>query len=208
MSGIRADWRILRGALGVFALALAVSLGIGFASHAFRERMNRDYEAHFARFRDASRRYLAVDDEARIIEARYPAFRALAARGIIGAEHRLSWVEALRRAGDTLQLPALTYRIEAQAPWVQPQAFATAPFEIFSSAMHLDLGLLHEADLPRLLDAIARDAEGLFSVERCAFARMSGNVGVDAALQAGQLRVECVLAWFSLDTPRAAEAAP
>lgn len=207
MSGLKADWQVLRGALGVFALALAISLAMGFASNAFWERMNRDYQAHFARFREASRRYLAVDDEARIIAARYPAFRALAARGIIGAEHRLSWVEALRAAGDALDLPTLDYRIEAQAPWVPARPLASAPFEIHTSAMHLDLGLLHEADLPRLLEALARDAEGLFSVERCAFERLTGHVGPDAALQSGQLRAECVLAWFTLDPPGDVEVA-
>jgi hypothetical protein len=200
MSGVKVDWQVLRGALGVFALALAVALGMALASKVFHERMDRNYQAHFARFRDASRRYLAVDDEARIIAARYPAFRALAARGIIGAEHRLSWVEALRTAGDALDVPILEYRIEAQAPWVPTQPLASDPFEVYTSAMHLGLGLLHEADLARLLEAIERDAEGMFSVERCAFERLAGRVGAEAALQSGQLRAECVLTWFTLDT--------
>ena len=103
------------------------------ASNFFWREMNREYQANFAHFRDASRKYLAVDDEERIIEAQYPAFKALYARGIIGQERRLSWVEALREAGTELRIPALDYRIEAQQLYT-PRCRSTLARSISTSA--------------------------------------------------------------------------
>lgn len=195
------EWLALRGVLGVFAICALLSAIMLAASDAFWRAMNSEYQTNFMRFREASRRYLAVDDEERIIETQYPAFKQLHARGIIGQEHRLNWVETLRAAGDTLQLPKIDYRIEAQRIYVPEIALDSGPFDVNVSEMHLNLALLHEGDLIRLLAALDRDSAGLFSVERCEMSR-EGEVrhapdGPD--VPATQLRADCLLRWFSLD---------
>ncbi len=170
----RDEWRALRGVLGVFALCALLAAGMLTASNFFWREKNLDYQANFARFREASRRYLAVDDEERVIEAQYPAFKHLYARGIIGQERRLSWVEALNAAGAKLQVPEIDYRIDAQKRYTPEMALESGPFEVNVSDMQLSLGLLHEGDLTRLLAALTRDSAGLFSVEQCEVTREGG----------------------------------
>lgn len=199
MRNRKAEWLALRGALGVFAVCVVIAALMLSTSNYFWREMNREYQTNFARFRDASRRYLAVDDEERIIEAQYPAFKALYARGIIGREHRLSWVESLREAGVTLQVPKIDYRIDAQQVYVPEMALATGPFDIFVSAMKLSLGLLHEGDLARVLTWLDSHSAGLFSVERCELRREAGRERIASADLAAQLHAECLLRWYTLD---------
>jgi hypothetical protein len=192
------EWLALRGVLGVFAISALLAAIMLTASNFFWREMNSEYQTNFAHFRAASRKYLAVDDEERIIEAQYPAFKQLYARGIIGQEHRLSWVEALREAGDRLQVPKIDYRIDAQKVYVPEMALESGPFEVNVSDMQLSLGLLHEGDLIRLLAALERNSAGLFSVEHCEVTRESGLKHSRDTLEA-QLRADCLLQWFSLD---------
>ncbi len=110
----RVDWLILRGTVVVFVLSLALSAGMVTASFYFRQNMEREYQTHHAEFREASRKYLAVDDEERIIDSFFPEFRRLYEAGLLGRERRLSWLEALRRAGDENGLKQVAYKLDAQ----------------------------------------------------------------------------------------------
>lgn len=189
-----ADWSVLRGALGVFVICVLLSIIMLGATHFFAEDMASEFRSHHGKFRDASRKYLSVDQDERAIADHYPDFVALYRRGVIGDEHRLSWVEALRGAADELGLPALSYEVEAQQPLVPDFALNTGAFDVRSSRMHLGIGLLHEGDLARLFELLARRAEGLFTVRECELKR-----GADARRPGLNLAAECVLEWYTLE---------
>lgn len=189
-----ADWSVLRGALGVFVICALLSAIMLGATHFFAEDMASEFRAHHGKFRDASRKYLSVDQDERAIAEHYPHFVDLYRRGVIGDEHRLSWVEALRGAAAELALPALSYDVEAQQPYEPDFTLATGAFDVRVSRMHLGLGLLHEGDLERLFDALARRAEGLYSVRACDLRRSAGEARPGARLAA-----DCLLEWYTLE---------
>ncbi len=189
-----ADWSVLRGALGVFVICALLSAIMLGATHLFAEDMASEFRAHHGKFRDASRKYLSVDQDERAIAEHYPRFVELHRRGVIGDEHRLSWVEALRAAADVLALPALSYDVEAQEPFVPDYTLATGAFDVRVSRMHLDVGLLHEGDLERLFDELTRRAEGLYSVRACDLKRSTGDARPGARLAA-----DCLLEWYTLE---------
>ncbi len=189
-----ADWSVLRGAVGLFVICVLLSAIMLGATHLFAGDMASEFRAHHGKFRDASRKYLSVDQDERAIEEHYPRFVELYRRGVIGDEHRLSWVEALRGATDALALPSLSYDIEAQRPYVPDFAANTGAFDLRMSRMHLGLGLLHEGDLERLLDLLARRADGLYSVRACDLKR-----GAGASRPGAHLNAECVLEWYTLE---------
>lgn len=197
----RDDLRTLRGAAGVLGLCLAVSSLLVGTSHWFWREADREYREHFQRFRAASERYLAIDEDERIITEQYPRFRELMAEGIIGVERRLDWVETLRQADATLGLPGLEYRIAAQQA-VEPEfPLDTGRFELRASDMELELGLLHEEDLARLLDFIVSRGHGLPSVEECELRRESETVSASSVADGAKLRAHCRLRWTSLAEP-------
>lgn len=189
-----ADWSVLRGAVGLFVVCVLLSAIMLGATHLFAGDMASEFRAHHGKFRDASRKYLSVDQDERAIEEHYPRFVELYRRGVIGDEHRLSWVEALRGASDALALPSLSYDIEAQRPYAPDFAANTGAFDLRMSRMRLGLGLLHEGDLERLLDLLAQRADGLYSVRACDLKRSA-----DANRSGAHLSAECVLEWYTLE---------
>ena len=104
MAELRTDWSVLRGALGTFAICLLIAgILLGTSRH-FREAMAVDARLHANQFRDISRKYLAVDEEERIIEAYLPTFRTLREHGVIGppiGQH----VGRLREEASTVRHP-------------------------------------------------------------------------------------------------------
>ncbi len=197
MAEQKIDWTVLRGAVGVFSICLLVSGILLGASDYFRDEMETEYRNHHARFRDVSRKYLAVDEEERIIEQTYPKFVHLYESGILGPEHRLSWIESLRSAGEEIKLPEIGYRVNSQLVYAPEFPLALGAFDVHASEMQLSLGLLHEGDLQSLFSALDRDAEGLYSVSRCEANRINEQTEFDPAQP--MISATCRLTWFTVD---------
>ncbi len=62
--------------------------------------------------------------------------------------------------------------------------------------MKLQLNLLHEEDLIRLLDDLRRQARALIQVKRCDVSRIPRS-GPENTLQ-GYLQAECLIDWVTL----------
>ena len=115
MAARRADFSVLRGTLVGFVVCVLAAAGMLTASSYFKQRMAREYQLNHNRFLSASRQYLAVDEEERIIEEFYPEFVRLYHGGLLGQERRLSWLETLREAGGAIRGRLLLRRIEQVA---------------------------------------------------------------------------------------------
>lgn len=197
------DWKAFRVALALFALSLGGSASmLGGASH-YRSAEEARLEASMLALGESRDRFRFMDEEERLIEALTPRYRVLEARGIVGPESRLDWVEALRSASRRLVLPELRYALGTQEQLPVERAAQGAMFGVHRSVMELHLGLLHEGDLLRLVDLIEAEAQGLFSVSSCQIRR----AGKDFIQHPGalNLRAACILEWFTL---RPAEAGP
>jgi hypothetical protein len=87
-----------------------------------------------------------------------------------------------------LKLPAMHYRFQAGAPI---SGKTNNPLQLYNSPLHLDLGLIHEGDLLRLLDTLPRQANALLMPRHC-------------RLWQGEttpLRATCQLDWIFLRRP-------
>ena len=197
MAQEKIDWIVLRGAVGVFAICLLLSGLLLGASSYFRDEMETEYRNHHARFRDVSRKYLAVDEEERIIEQTYPEFVQLYESGILGPEHRLNWIESLRTAGERLELPDISYRVNSQLVYTPEYPLNLGAFNVHTSEMQLSLGLLHEGDLQSLFNALDRDAKGLYSISRCAASRINEQSEFDPTQP--MISATCQLNWYTVD---------
>jgi len=199
MAQAKVDWSVLRGALGVLGICVLVSGIILGVSYYFREEMNTEFKRHHVRFRDISRKYLAVDEEERIIKTSYPHFAELYNRGVIGRESRLSWLETLRHAGDRIKIPELRYKIDSRSEYDPDYGVTTGAYRIYASKMELDLGLLHEGDFVALTEFLDREAEGLFSISKCSFKRVTAKLDLDP--DKANLSARCELQWFTVNLP-------
>lgn len=197
MADTRANRGILRGTLVLFIVCVLASAGMLSGSYFFRQKMEREYAINHANFRTSSQQYLAVDEEERIIEEFYPVFARMVRDGLLGEERRLSWLETLREAGSAIDIPELSYKLDAQREAEPLPGLTLGEFSVYVSPMSLNLGLLHEGDLVRLLDALEREAHGLYSVRRCDMRLREGALTADP--DTPNVRADCVLEWLTLD---------
>lgn len=139
--------------------------------------------------RGHSRMLRAERDEAQIRET-IGRFRALEARGVVGPEQRLAWIERLRAAREQLRLPTLDYELHPRRP-LDGAAVAAAGYRLSSSAMHLRAELVEEEDLLKLLDELRAEPSAIVRPMWC---RMGRDQGGGKGLAA-----ECELEWITVE---------
>lgn len=191
------EWSIVSGAIGAFLICLVLSAALLAASILFRGNMQNEYDRSQNLFRDVSQKYLSVDGDEKIIKQHYPRFIELYNRGVIGSEKRLNWVETLEAAGKEIKLPAMRYQIDARKPYKPDYELNTGAYELYATNMKLNLGLLHEIDLAKLINELNKDASGLFNIKRCRFNRT--NKGIDIDPKKSNITADCELQWYSLN---------
>ena len=145
------DWSVLRGSIALLVGALIAGGGLAAGAYYFNSGVAAAHAKESRRLASARGSYLTLDDERRLIDTYYPRYRALEARGIIGAERRLNWVETLRTAATKIKLPKLQYEIASRDVFKPDFPVKTGRYAVFASNMNLAIGLLHEEDLPALL---------------------------------------------------------
>lgn len=127
------------------------------------------------------------------IKQKSAVFNTLQARGVIGDEQRLEWVELLKTIGDRRRLLDLQYEIAPQR--ALDAAAPGSALAFYASATKVQLKLLHEEDLTRLLDDLRQQARALIQIRNCSVSRLPR--GGDAAGHA-QLQADCQIDWITL----------
>ncbi len=162
----------------------------------FERRMERACQYQRAQLHETGQRTRVVAEAANIIRDYLPQFSALHDTGLWGEEHRLNWIETLQDAATALQLPALSYEIGARQVRDPGTGLPAGSPRVYSSAMTLDMQLLHEGDLFALLDLLEDRAKGLYRVASCELTRNFATLTDDP--RAPNLHANCLLEWFSI----------
>jgi len=122
-------------------------------------------------------------------------YQTLAARGFVGAEDRLAWIEAAQLANRDSGLYGLDYRLMPRTASL-PSLAQELP--LGQTSMTLTLPLLVETDLTRFLAALKSRAPGVYRVQGCRLTRL--NNAPFEAVNRPQLQAECELLWFTVAT--------
>jgi len=184
---------LLRNAAVTFLATLAVSL-VALSASMWYLRQARLAEAAQLLERDAARSRLAhAETEKEEIRLYQPQFVELRNKGLIGAERRLDWVEAIRQIQEQRRLLPLAYEIDVQQPYRLETTLPTGDYALLGSTMQLHMDLLHELDLFNFL-ADLRQA-GTFAVQGCSIRRASG---AGTGPVAPTLNADCTLNWLTL----------
>jgi hypothetical protein len=115
-------------------------------------------------------------------------------RGIIGEEQRLEWVELLKDIRDQRRLIDLRYDL---APQRLLDGGPPGDFAFYASTMKLEVKLLHEEDLTRLLGDLQLQAKALIRVNRCRVERLPPSVDERAGRHAN-LVADCEIDWLTV----------
>lgn len=137
-------------------------------------------------------RFLAREQAQTLRKEYLGRYQELKRRGVVDSDMRLGWIETVRRVAAELGIPRVRVELLPAAPLEHPGL----PGTVSATPMPLELGLLHELDLLRLLKRLAQEAPGLFWVESCRLTR-------DAAPSHFRpdrinLRGDCRLLWLTV----------
>ena len=191
------DWEFLRGSIVTLIVVAGLSVSLVLGTYYFSREMQSLNSKQQARLAAVRAKYQSVDEAKQIIASYLPQYEAMWKTGIIGPENRLSWIETLRDAAARIKLPSLSYTIESRSKYVTNFPLAKKGFQVYASNMSLNMGLLHEGDLPTLLQELDDSAKGLFSVMDCTVARVAQEFHRDPARK--NLNAVCGLIWFTVD---------
>ncbi len=193
------DWSILKKSLIFLSLSLVISSTLIGASYYFNSNLNKEYNNNKSIFQSISRRYLDVDHEEKLLRDYYPQFVELYRQGIIGREKRLNWIEALRQASEKIRLPSLNYSINSQEEHIPEYSINYSGYTLYRSSMELNLGLLHEGDLFKLMDYMNRAADGIYTISECSFSMKGREIKFEK--NSANISVQCLLNWITIDLP-------
>jgi hypothetical protein len=178
----------------LLAASVLSAAGI-FWSHQQDTDARADLQGQQAALSAAHARQQQGQTEARLIAQHLDAYHALTARGFIGEENRLAWIEAVHLANQDARLYGLTYTL---SPRTAAPAAVAGGLPLKQTRMVLKMPLLVETDLPRFLDALRVRAPGLFRVSNCRLARLSD--APPQPVNRPELDAECELLWFTVAT--------
>lgn len=190
----------LQKELLIFIVCLLLAATVIFLSYTTLQTARENRTAQQQALDAAKDRYyLAVERKALLDEFSAP-YAELPKKHIVGDENRLSWVDAIETIAEQLQLPYLKYRIEKREQLDNKTVAKAFPgIDVFYSSMTLEMQLLHEGDLYRLLHQLQNSADGLFDVQRCSIHQNSAvRTTVLESGTSKNFSSVCVLNWYTM----------
>ena len=188
-----ADLPKLQFSLLAALMMMAIGAGTVYLSLNLIKTAKLEQAAAQAERNDFYGKLKRVRNEEDEIRQKSAMFQKLQARGVVGEEQRLEWVELLKEIRDRRRLLDLQYEI---APQRALDATLGSGYAYFASSMKVQLKLLHEEDLTRLLDDLRQQARALIQVKSCNVSRLPRG-GVEGGTPA-QLQADCQIDWVTL----------
>jgi hypothetical protein len=188
----------LRWSIALLLAALICAIGAVAGLRHFADRTEAGNRQLAAQVADIRGRLSRARDEELDIRNRIARYQQLVARGVIGAEARLDWIEQIARIKAERRLLGIDYEILPQVPVgsdLLPPA-AAGPYEFMVSPMKLKLRLLHEEDLLHFLGDLRRAISAELLVRECRLERAEPDAGSPGL--AAHLRADCLLDLITL----------
>ena len=197
------DLKRLQWAIAFLVIMSLVGGGAVWTTEQMKKSSNKALLDATAARKDIQAKLAQARDEQQELTEKLNRFQALKARGYIGPERRLDWIDAIARIKAARRIFKLDYEFAPQRPVdasILPGGAAAGGFEIMSSQMRLHMQLLHEGELLAFLSDLTTElrssVEALVLVRSCTTERLAPG-STDRGSKA-QLKADCTLEWITL----------
>ena len=198
----QADLKAVRNPVLVLAAVLAVAAVAIYYTDRLAVAARQQLKQQQTQLRDAHARLQKSGDEKEVIVRYLGTFRQLQNGGFVGEEQRINWLDGLRLTNQQADLFGVDYEISAQKPYPYAADLNPGDIRLNQSVMRLRFRLLHEEDLMRFLDTLARQGAGIYTVDQCSLKRL--DIGSAIRYQPN-LSADCELAWITAKVANPAE---
>jgi len=183
--------RPLYGPLLLAVVLVAIGVAVVTASKQYLDKARVEHKMALSERQAVQDKLSRATEEEREIREKLVDYRRLLARGVIGDERRLEWVETIRQIKNEHKLFEIKYRIDPQRKLELPGVTSSSEIEFRVSALKVDMQLLHEGDLLVFLDGLRSKLKAHVLVRSCSIARMN-RTGQDRGISP-RLRADCVI---------------
>jgi len=197
----QSDFEALRTQLLVLLAVLVAGAGAIFYTDRLLASERQQFLQQQGQLKQAHVRLQKSGDERDIIVLYLDRYRQLERAGFVGEEQRINWLDGLRLANQQADLFGVDYQIGTQRTYPFAAEFNPGQIELNQSLMQLRFRLLHEGDLLRFFDALARQNAGIFTVDQCLLRRIDTR-GV--IRYQPNVNAECELSWITAKVGAAA----
>lgn len=141
-----------------------------------------------------------ANEEEREIKENLQQYQALAARGVIGEEKRLDWVDTITAIKNERRIFNINYSLEPQRPFESSGVTrGSGGVEFVSSRLRLDLQLLHEDDLLNFFDDLTKRSKAQVLARNCRVSRLARpERGIAALALAPRLQATCLFEMITI----------
>lgn len=199
------DFKALRIPLLVLVCTAAIAAGAIYYTNFLREQSGQKLIEQQKQLVQARTRLQRSGEEKDVIVRYLPAYQQLQRAGFAGDEQRINWLDGLRVANQQAELFGVDYQISIQRPYLYAAELNSGPLPLMESVMKLRFRLLHEDDLMRFFNALARQNVGFFLIDQCNAVRI--DTGGVIRYQPNLL-VDCELSWITVKAGAATEKKP
>jgi len=197
----QSDFEALRTPLLVLLAVLVAGAGAIFYTDRLLTSERQQLLQQQGQLKQAHVRLQKSGDERDIIVLYLDRYRQLERTGFVGEEQRINWLDGLRLANQQADLFGVDYQIGTQRAYPFAAEFNPGQIELNQSLMQLRFRLLHEGDLLRFFDALARQNAGIFTIDQCLLRRIDTR-GV--IRYQPNVNAECELSWITAKVGAAA----
>ncbi len=187
------DLPLLRGTL-LFAVLLSLfGLTLLKIAHDGAKEMREQHGRILAQHRNIRENLSRLATDEREIRQKLARYEDLVKHGYLNQEQRLEWVEQIRRIKVRRKLIEVNYELAAQQSLDKTDSVG---YELMSSAMKLQMRLLHEEDLLNFLADLRGSVRAYLRIRSCALERLPKSNGRPS--DAAELKAECLIDWITL----------
>ena len=172
--------------------AIAVYVSDDMLNEAQQSKTTADQE-----WSDAVRKLERTKNEQEDLQGYYHQYQNLVEQNIIGEEKRLDWIESIEEIRNRLNIFSVKYKLDPQE--TLDMVGIDLPgrgFDLRRSNMTLGLSLLHEGQLLNFIEALSKEAKGMYLLDSCVLTR---NDLVRKLKFTPNLEAECTLGWITLN---------
>ena len=198
-----ADLKRVQWNIALLLFLSMVGAGTVLASFKFREVADKSVKQATGIQSEIKTKLARANDEEVELREKILRYNAMDQRGIIGEEHRLDWIEQVRRVEEKHKLLEIQYELSPQK-LLDTKALpgAGGDFEFLSSPMRLDMPLLHELDLLNFLTGLNADVQAYLRLRSCSIERIPTQVATKGSAATAQLKARCELDWITIREKR------
>jgi len=196
-----AEWRRLLPWLGIALAALAAGAALIWYSQQTLIKSRPQLVAAQAERAQNREKLSRIAEEEREVREKAAVYRQLTTLGIMGQERRLEWADTIARIRTSRELLDLRYRVEPRKPLGSIPG-KPANVEFYSSLMIIELAMLHEGDLFRLLADLRESGNAYYSIRNCAISRVAQQPSATSGI-VPRLSAQCSIELITIVDPGA-----